>query len=75
MFGEDKNLIKKNINKDKLLEADTLKEAIEEEYLNYEDVISQYEKEFKNHLKTVDALIYFDTYKKKNNSKFKKSFN
>lgn len=45
-----------------------IKEAIEEEYLNYEDVISQYEKEFKNHLKTVDALIYFDTYKKKNNS-------
>ena len=28
MFGEDKNLIKKNINKDKFFEADTLKEAI-----------------------------------------------
>ena len=28
LFGEDKNLIKKNINKDKFFEADTLKEAI-----------------------------------------------
>ena len=28
MFGEDKNLIKKNIDKDKLFEVDTLKEAI-----------------------------------------------